>query len=96
MPTKHRITWPANPATENIIAYQVFESFNGGLFNLHAEVPATSAPIQVYEKPDPTPGQWAYKIAARNSVGVGEVSEATSAPTLPSKVGNPTLEVIVT
>ena len=77
-------------------AYQVWNSFNGGNYGLAAEVPAVAGATQAHEIVDPTTGAWSYKIAARNSVGVGPVSEATIPPGVPSQVGQPTLEIIVT
>ena len=96
MATTHRIKWPSNPASENVTAYQIWNSFNGGPIALFQEVAPIAGAEQTFDRVDPTPGAWVYKIAARNAVGVGEVSEPTAAPGVPSKVGQPTLEVITT
>jgi hypothetical protein len=86
-----RLTWPANPPEDLVSSYQVLESFNGSPFSVTAEVPTPT-----YDKLSPTPGQWAFKVTAKNFVGIGPESDPVAGPGVPSKPGTPTLSVITT
>lgn len=89
MPTTVRVTWPAAPADEFVTGYQVKQSKDGGPFNVAATVQTNQ-----FDLLNPTPGVYAFKIAAVNLAGVGPESPAASSPTLPSPVGTPTVVVI--
>lgn len=88
MPTTINLSWPAHPASEGIIKYQVFESVNEGPFNFKADVVAPALQIL-----NPLPGHYRWQARAVNFVGDGPMGPVAEGPDLPS-VG-PTITVVV-
>jgi len=89
MATVINLSWPANPASEGVIKYQVFESINNGAFNFKADVTSTSFQIA-----NPAPGAYKWKVRAVNFVGNGADSNIAEGPTIPTQVGDLAVQVV--
>jgi|RhiMetdeSRZDD1v2_1073273.scaffolds.fasta_scaffold5047482_1 hypothetical protein len=89
--TKIVLSWPANPAAEQVTKYQVFWSQNGGAFSSagFATGGATS-----FEIVSPPPGVHAFKVKALNLAGASPDSPVASTPEIPSAPGQPTATVV--
>lgn len=83
-----RLQWPANPASENVTAYKVWESVNGGAWTLKSTVATPELDIA---NPAPHPTKW--KVQAVNFIGESATSPEASGPSIPSTPPAP--EVIV-
>jgi hypothetical protein len=92
MPTTVRVTWPANPAEEQVSNYRLYQSVNGGSFNFLTDK-GTSTQHDIL---NPSPGVYAFKVEAQNLAGNSPQSDPGSSPGTPSKPGTPTVTVIVT
>lgn len=84
------LSWPANPASELIAAYNVYRSLNGVDFSLHAST-ANSTPS--YSDTVTSPGVYHYRVAAVNLAGEGPQSNTASTPSLPTQPGDITVVV---
>lgn len=90
MPVTINLNWPANPAVEAISNYQLWESKDGGAFNLIANPVSNSHSIS-----NPLPGVYSWKIRAVNFVGTGPFGNVAEGPELPTAPGDITVTVIV-
>lgn len=84
-----RLDWDANPSSELVTGYQVFESVNGGTMTLIA-----TTPNNFYEILNPLPGVYAFAIKAVNFVGVSEISDTVTGPGVPSKPTTPVITIM--
>lgn len=91
MPTTINLSWPANPASEGIQKYQVFESLDGGPFNFKTDVVAPAHSLQIL---NPAPGVYRWQARAVNFVGNGPLGPIAEGPELPSAPGVITVEVV--
>lgn len=89
MPTTINLSWPANPASEGILKYQVFESRNGGPFNFKADVTVPALEIQ-----GPLPGHYEWQVRAVNFVGDGPMGPVAEGPDIPSATGTITVVIV--
>jgi hypothetical protein len=89
MPTSIKLDWTANPASEFVTKYEVFESVNGGAFAVKANATGNTATI-----PNVLPGLYRYKVRAVNFVGNGPDSAVVDGPAAPSEVLDVTLTVL--
>jgi len=89
MSTTLHVEWPANPASEFVTSYDVYESVNAGPFNFKTNTPGASLDIL-----NPSPGTYAWKIRAKNFVGTSGDSPVIQGPTVPSNPGQGTVTVI--
>jgi hypothetical protein len=94
MASKIILLWPANPASEFVSKYQLLESFNGGVFNLKADVVASSEVPPSFEILSPSPGSYRWQVRAVNFVGTGPVGNIASGPTVPTTPGDITVTVV--
>lgn len=83
------LTWDPNPETELVSEYKVYQSYQGGPFELIGSTAETSFDIV-----DPVPGIYNWKVSAVNLAGEGSQSNAIAGPQLPSIPANVTVEVI--
>jgi|GEM_PF-3635249 hypothetical protein len=80
------LSWPANPADENVIAYAVYQ--DGALVSSPA---GTSVEI-----PDVVPGAHVFEIAAINEAwGEGPKSDPGTTPKACTKVGIITIKITI-
>jgi hypothetical protein len=84
-----RLDWQANPASEFVTSYMIFQSKDGGAMTL-----LTSTPDNFYEIVDPPSGVYAFTIRAVNLAGVSEMSDIAYGPGLPSKPSTPMITVM--
>ena len=91
MATKIKLTWPANPASENVTHYEVWESQNGAPFTLKATVTQL-----FYDITTPAPVNYQWYIKAKNYVGTSAPSAVSSGADIPSAPTAPTVEYINT
>jgi len=89
--TKIVLSWPANPAVEQVSKYQVFWSQNGGAYSSagYATLGATT-----FEVLSPPPGVHSFKVKAVNLAGSSADSPVASTPDIPSAPGQPTATVV--
>lgn len=80
-----RLTWPANPDSQIVCSYEVWEKVNDGFWNLIASIPET-----FYEF-SPSGGVRQWKVRAVNFVGPSEFSEVVEGPAAPTAPGTPVL-----
>jgi hypothetical protein len=83
------LSWPANPESEGIQKYQVFQSVNNGIFSLLGETAVNSFQIV-----NPVSGQYRWKVKAVNFVGTGPESNIADGPGLPTQVGDIVVTVV--
>lgn len=91
MPTVLHLSWPANPAGEQVTNYKVYESVDGGPYTFKANTGVPSLDI-----PNPYPAVYAWKVRAENLVGLGPEGPVIAGPTLPTAPGSGTVTVTVT
>lgn len=84
-----RLSWPANPASELVSAYEVWEAVGQGSFILKASVPDPELLIN-----DIPAGKYRWMVRAVNLAGNGPMSDEAVSPDLPSKPGTPVVEVL--
>jgi len=84
-----RLTWPANPASELVDGYEVWQSTNGG-----SSQPLTVVSTNQLDIPNPVPAAYAWTVRAHNLVGYGPQSPVTAGPSLPSTPGSITVTVV--
>lgn len=84
-----RLDWPANPPSELVHEYEVWEQLNDGFFNVVATVPNN-----FLERTLNTPGVYHWKVKARNLAGDSGFSAVTDGPSVPSTPGTITVTVL--
>lgn len=89
MATTLRVTWPANPANEQVTKYEVFQSKDGGAFISQGLIVGT-----MFDVLNPLAGVYSFKIKAWNLAGASPFSPVTSSPNIPSTPGAPEVVVI--
>jgi hypothetical protein len=89
MATTVNLVWPASPADEGVIKYQVLQSLNGGGFIQVGEV---SDPV--FSIVNPAPGSYRWKARAVNFVGTGPESNIAEGPDLPTKLGDIAVTIV--
>jgi hypothetical protein len=89
MPTTINLSWPANPASEGIQKYQVFESKDLGPFNFKADV--LTPALQIL---NPLPGFYRWQVRAVNFVGDGPMGPVAEGPDVPTVPGTIVVQVI--
>ena len=87
--TTLRVSWPANPAVEQVSKYEVFRSLNGSAFASLGQIVGTQLDI-----PNPSTGIHQYKVKAINVAGSSVESDIGNGPPVPSKPGTPEVTVI--
>lgn len=92
MATTLTVSWPANPASEQVTKYHVRKSVDGGAYVFHGVVNAPATSVDIV---DPTPGVYSFKVLAENVAGVSAESDPVTSPGLPSKPGTPAITVTV-
>lgn len=90
MATILRVTWPANPASDQVTKYNVFRSVNGSAFSLQGVV---NAPANSIDIPNPS-GSYRFKVQAVNVAGVSPESDIADGPGVPTKPGTPVVETV--
>lgn len=89
MTTTLLLEWPANPASELVHRYLVFESVDGGDLNFKAFTPTNSFSIE-----SPSSHVYTWAVKAESFVGVSGISATCNGPGAPSTPGQPTVTVI--
>lgn len=89
MPNTLRVSWDPNPATEQILNYELFQSVNGGAFSSLGLNPATSREVSVGT------GVYRFKVKALNVAGAGPESDIGNGPDVPTKPSTPVVETVV-
>ena len=87
--TNITLSWPANPALEGVIKYQVLQSKDNNPFLVIGE-PTTNS----FQITDPVSGFYKWKVQAVNFVGTGVASGIAEGPTVPSQVGTVTVTIV--
>jgi len=82
------ISWPANPAAEQIQNYSVFASTNGGPQGLLVTTTNTSIAI-----PNLTTGQYQFQVRANNIWGPGPASTPVGTPPPATAVVNVSITI---
>jgi hypothetical protein len=86
-----QLSWDANPDAELVSEYKVYQSFNGGPFELLATV---AAPDTFLDIVDPPTGQYNWRVSAVNLAGEGSQSATIEGPQLPSIPQNVQADVV--
>lgn len=86
-----QLSWDANPAAELVGEYKVYQSFNGGPFELLATVAAPDTTLDIV---DPATGQYNWRVSAVNLAGEGSQSSTVTGPSLPSIPQNVQADVV--
>jgi hypothetical protein len=89
MATTLRVSWPANPADEQVTKYELFQSKDGGPFTSLGLIVGTSKDIL-----NPLTGVYRFKIKAWNLAGSSPESAVASSPAIPSTPSTPEVVVI--
>lgn len=87
MPTTIKLDWTANPASDAVTKYEVFESKDGAAFAKKGD--ATSNTFSIL---NPLPGVYRWQVRAVNFVGTGAFSDIVAGPGVPNGV----VDVVVT
>lgn len=94
MATTINLTWASHPASEGVIKYQVFQSFNGGGFSFLADVQPSGQSTVTHQILNPNPGQYRWQYRAVNFVGNGAFGPIADGPGLPGDGGVITVVVV--
>lgn len=89
MATTIQLSWPANPAGEQIQKYEVHQSKDGEPFSIVGNPVTPSLEIL-----NPLPGVYSFKVRAVNLAGSGPFSNVSASPGLPSAPGDVTVVVV--
>lgn len=84
-----QMNWSANPASEQVISYDVNVMRNGssiGTFNV---------PTNSYSIDSPSPGVYSFAVRANNVAGSSAYSAPVQGPTVPSVPTNLTINSVV-
>lgn len=84
-----KVSWTPNPAAEQILAYELFQSANGGAFASLGQAPGTSRDLSL------NAGVYRFKVKAHNAAGAGPESDIGDGPGTPSKPSTPVVETVV-
>lgn len=82
------ISWPANPAAEQIANYSVYSSTNGGPQGLLVTTTNTSIAI-----PNLPMGNYQFQVRANNVWGAGPASTPVGTPPPPTQVINVSITI---
>lgn len=85
----YQLTWTANPASELVTGYEVWEKINDGDFQYKTFV---TNPQYSFAPAISTSYRW--KVRANNIVGASEFSDEAGSPTVPSKPGTITVTIV--
>lgn len=89
MPNTLRVSWAPNPSAEQVIAYELFQSKDGGAFASLGQAPGTSRDLSL------NAGVYRFKVKAHNAAGASVESEIGSGPEVPTKPATPTVETVI-
>lgn len=90
MPTQVTLSWPANPAEEQVTNYVVLQSVNGGMETVVGQPTVPTLTLN-----DVEPGNYVWKVSAQNLAGSSPFSPAATNPAAPSTPPKPTVSVAV-
>jgi len=83
-----QLNWPANPPSELVHAYELWEKVNDGFWNLKVTL---EEPTYTFT---PAASQYQWKVRAVNFVGISDFSPVAEGPTAPSTPGTITVTVV--
>ena len=84
------LSWPANPAAEQIQKYEVHQSKDGGAYSI-----VGNPTVNSFDVLNPLPGVYTFKVRAVNLAGTGPFSNVSpSNGAIPSQPGDITVEVV--
>jgi len=89
MATTIKLSWPANPAGEQIQKYEVHQSLNGGAFSIVGNPVVNSLDL-----PNPLPGVYSFKVRAVNLAGAGPFSNVSDTSGVPTAPGDIVVQVV--
>lgn len=89
MPNTLRVSWDPNPASEQIIDYELFQSTNGGAFASLGRAPGNSRDLSLNS------GLYQFKVKAHNAAGAGPESDPGNGPSLPTKPATPVVTTVI-
>jgi hypothetical protein len=84
------ISWPANPAGDQITSYDVRITHNG----TPTIVSVPPSPSPTHTIPNPAPGTYAFAVRANNLAGEGSFGASTNLTSVPSTPPAPTVVVV--
>lgn len=76
MATKLTVTWQANPAADQVLNYELFQSYNGGAFTALG-LQGTNLSKEIL---NPAAGTYSFKVKAHNIVGASALSAQGDGP----------------
>lgn len=89
MPNTLRVSWTPNPAADQVLTYELFQSTNGAPFISLGQNPATSRDVTVGT------GVYRFKVKALNVAGASPESDIGNGPDIPTKPATPVVETVV-
>lgn len=89
MPNTLRVSWDPNPASDQVLNYELFQSANDAAFVSLGQNPATSRDVSVGT------GVYRFKVKALNVAGAGPESDIGSGPDVPQKPSTPVVTTVV-
>jgi hypothetical protein len=84
------VSWDPNPVEQLVSEYKVYQSYNGGAFNLVGTVAAPDTSLEIV---DPLAGTYHWKVSAFNLAGEGNQSDPVGIADLPTVPTGVTVEV---
>lgn len=76
MATQIRVQWAANPAADQVLNYELFQSYNGGAYTALG-LQGTNLEKVIL---NPASGTYSFKVKAHNIVGASALSAAGDGP----------------
>lgn len=90
MPTKIRLEWPANPSSELVTEYKVWQSKDGSPL---AVVATVNQPV--HEIVNPLPGLYKWALSAINFVGASSAGPSADGPSIPTPPPAPNISIVI-
>lgn len=92
MATKITVTWAANPAGDQVLNYELFQSYNGAAF-ASLGLQGTNLSKEIL---NPASGTYSYKVKAHNIVGASALSAQGDGPqSVPATPEAPSVTVTI-
>jgi len=85
-----RLDWPANPPSELVDSYEVWEQIDNGFWNVKSLVETNHLVLES----NLSAGKYRWRVRAHNFIGYGPFSAEAEGPDAPSAPGTVTVTLV--